>query len=214
MNNTFSIDKNRLKGEFYNTIDAGSILSSKGYGSSDQEEQLDSLSNDKAQAVANQRIRTQTLGFNRFSQGIGGCRNTQPSIFSSENKNHPASLIEKSDYFAKVNPRLHQKPRFIINGGGPLSLHKQLTTTVTSTRNSTVPATSRVGLNTAGQLDSERMGSLGRTQRTTSIAGKPTQLYREVVVRAKPASLYKFNTDYSQDRSTYPSKAVTMTLMP
>lgn len=53
MNNTFSIDKNRLKGELYNTIDAGSILSSKGYGSSDQEEQLDSLSNDKAQAVAN-----------------------------------------------------------------------------------------------------------------------------------------------------------------
>ena len=58
MNNTFSVDKNRLKGEFYNTIDAGSILSSKGYGSSDQEEQLDSLSNDKAQAMGNQRIRT------------------------------------------------------------------------------------------------------------------------------------------------------------
>lgn len=128
---------------------------------------------------------TQPTGFNGLFKPSGATfRQANGSFFSNID---PSSIKKNNALFAKVNPRLHAKPKFLIDTKlDSLSLHQQRTAISSTQTPSQNHYNQRANsINTTGGRNSLAGESLlvsGGGQPPNSFA-KKYKLYRESVVR-------------------------------
>ena len=113
---------------------------------------------------------------------------------------------KESELYVKVNPRLHAPAKFMVNPRGSLSIHQQRTaicstkhSTSINLTNNTPMVTSRQGNSTTCVPSIKPRGTKEQAMTGQTAFAKQYKLYRETVIRTKPASLFRANLDYQDD---------------